>query len=83
MYMKDYSQRVFRMKDNFINAKSQSDKNKIVQDFVDELRAEGISDEDIKKVLNIELCLESQGNRIMISNDKTYQDAVRKALGKE
>ena len=56
-------------------------KQRLVKDFVDFLRREGLNDSEIQQVLNIELMLDSQGNRQMISANADYKAAVAKALG--
>jgi ADP-dependent phosphofructokinase/glucokinase len=76
-----YYDRSIKMKAEFAKKSTETDKNKLVKDFVDFLRREGLNDSEIQQVLNIELMLDSQGNRQMISANADYKAAVAKALG--
>jgi len=69
------------MKAKFAKTPTQTEKYALVNDFVVFLREEGLSDSEITTVLNIELIMESQGNRQMISANADYKAAVAKALG--
>lgn len=78
-----YYNRSIKMKQRFAQARSSVEEEAIVQAFVDSLQEEGLSSDEIKKVLNIELVLDSQNNRQMISNNAAYKAAVAKALGEK
>jgi predicted nucleic acid-binding protein len=56
------------MKTQFAKARTAGEKQQIVNNFVEELRLANLSNDEIVKIGNIERLLESQGNRIMISN---------------
>lgn len=71
-----------KMKAEFAKATTIEEKQRIVDNFVNELRAAGRSDEEITKTGNIERLTEAQGNRVMISNTEAYKKALAKALGK-
>jgi hypothetical protein len=77
----EYSDLSIRMKAFFAKAQTADEKQRIVDKFVKTLRADGLSDEEIIKIGNIELLLEAQGNRVMISNTEAYKLALAKALG--
>lgn len=78
-----YYNRSIKMKQRFAQARSSVEEEAIVQAFVVSLQEEGLSSDEIKKVLNIELLLDSQNNRQMISNNAAYKAAVAKALGEK
>ena len=77
-----YNQSV-KMKAQFAKQTTEAKKNKLVKDFVDYLRSEGLTNIEIQTVLNIEHSMEAQGNRQMISANADYKAAVAKALGEK
>jgi ADP-dependent phosphofructokinase/glucokinase len=76
-----YYDQSIKMKAQFAKQTTEAGKNKLVKDFVDFLRSEGLANTEIQTVLNIELIMDSQGNRQMISANADYKAAVAKALG--
>ncbi|HBJ1651613.1 hypothetical protein [Clostridium botulinum] len=66
----------------FMQKNSQNDRERLINDFVDYLYEEGLSKDQIEEILNCESFLEAQGNSQMITNNKSYKEAVAKALGK-
>ena len=76
-----YSQSI-KMKAEFAKKSTEVEKNKLVAEFVESLRREGLNDDEIKTVLNIERLTEAQNSRQMISAREDYKAAVAKALGR-
>jgi len=81
--LSSYYNRSIKMKQRFAKASSNVEAEAIVQAFVDILKEDGLSSDEIKDILNIELLLDSQNNRQMISNNAAYKAAVAKALGEK
>ena len=76
-----YLELSIRMKAQFKEARTVGERQRIVNEFVSKLRAAGFSDKEIIDIGKKELLLDSQGNRIMISNTEAYKQALAKALG--
>jgi len=81
--MHDYSYLRIRMKARFAQAKTFAEKQQIVDNFVKELRANGLSNEEIIKISEIKRLKIAQDSREMISNNDAYKKALEKALGKK
>lgn len=79
--LKPYYNPSIKMKQRFAVAKSVAEEEAIVKAFIDVLQEDGLTVEEIHKVLNIELLFDSQNNCQMISNNTAYKAAVAKALG--
>jgi hypothetical protein len=71
------------MRERYVKATTVSKKEAIILAFVDTLKQSGLLSHEIESVLNIEMVLDSQGNRQMMSNNAAYKVAVNKALGKK
>lgn len=69
------------MRKKFQKANSIEEQESIIKEFIDKLKDDNLSNDDIIKILNYEAIMESQGNREMISNNSMYQAAIAKALG--
>lgn len=69
------------MKKKFFEENNQGLRENIIKEFVIYLLKQGLSVKDIETVLNFENLLEAQGNTQMISNNKSYKEAVAKVLG--
>lgn len=69
------------MKAEFAKLSSQQEKDALVANFVRTLKNLNLTEDEIKRVLNTELVMDSQSNRVMISQTAAYKAAVAKALG--
>lgn len=76
-----YISKCEEMRKKFLKEKDQISRETLVKEFVNYLEKEGLSAEEIEEILNIEDLLEAQGNSQMITNNKSYKEAVAKALG--
>jgi len=81
-FFKYFSERD-KMRKKFLEENNQGSRENLIKEFVIYLEKQGLSGEDIEKVLNFENLLEAQGNTQMITNNKSYKEAVAKALGKK
>lgn len=71
------------MKAKFEKLTTQHERDVLVANFVFRLKQQGLTTEEIKSVLSVELVTDSQSSRIFISQTAAYQAAVAKALGEK
>lgn len=71
------------MKAKFEQLKTQHERDVLVAKFVFRLKQYGLTTEEIKSVLNVEVVNESQCSRAFISQTEAFKAAVAKALGEK
>lgn len=76
-----YDKDSIAMKAKFQSLSTQQEKDALVADFVDRLKRQGLTSDEIKKVLSVEYITDAQSNRILVSLTSAYKVAVAKALG--
>ncbi|NFI55068.1 hypothetical protein FDA48_01515 [Clostridium botulinum] len=72
-----------KMRKKFLQENNSVSREKLIKEFVIYLEEQGLSVEEIEKILYFENLLEAQGNTQMIANNKEYKEAVAKALGRK
>ena len=82
MYIDEYYDQCLEMREIFFKSQIQDERNEILNDLVLELKRKGLSTEQIKKLLLLELIGEAQSNKQLLINNKSYMQALNKALGK-
>jgi hypothetical protein len=78
-----WGQESIAMKAEFAKLPTQQERDVLVADFVSKLKQHGLTTDEIKSVLNIELVTGSQSSRVFISQTTAYKAAVAKALGEK
>lgn len=69
------------MKEEFARLSSQQDKDALVANFVKMLEDLNLTKDEMNSILNTELVMDSQSNKVMISQTVAYKAAVAKVLG--
>lgn len=82
MYIDEYYDQCLEMREFFFKSQIQEERNEILNDLVLELKRKGLSTEQIKRILLLELIGEAQSNKQLLINNKSYMQALNKALGK-
>ena len=82
MYIDEYYDQCLEMREIFFKSQIQDERNEILNDLVLELKRKGLSTEQIKRILLLELIGEAQSNKQLLINNKSYMQALNKALGK-
>lgn len=81
-FLKYYKQ-CSEVREKFLLEENQNTRERLIKEFVLYLQGQGLNVEEIDLILNVEELNEAQCNAQMITNNKSYKQAVAKALGKK